>query len=43
MEFVIAAVGLIVAVWMIVSARGRHRDAESGRPPKSPPDTRDPT
>lgn len=25
MEFLIAAVGLIVAVWMIVSARGRHR------------------
>ncbi len=30
MEFVLAAVGLVVAVWMIVSARKRHRDAPPG-------------
>jgi hypothetical protein len=27
MEFLLAAIGLAVAVWMIVAARGRHRDA----------------
>lgn len=25
MEFVLAAIGLVVAVWMIVAARKRHR------------------
>jgi hypothetical protein len=27
MEFLLAAIGLAVAVWMILSARKRHRDA----------------
>ncbi len=34
MEFLLAAVGLGVAVWMIFSARKRHRD--------QPPDKRPP-
>lgn len=25
MEFVIAGIGLVLAVWMILGARGRHR------------------
>jgi hypothetical protein len=33
MEFLLAAIGLGVAVWMILSARKRHRD----RPPEPPP------
>jgi len=33
MEFILAAVGLVVAVWMILSARKRHRD----EPPEKPP------
>jgi len=33
MEFLLAALGLAVAVWMIVSARKRHRD----QPPDGPP------
>ena len=28
MEFVIAGVALALAVWMILSARGRHRSTE---------------
>lgn len=35
MEFVIAAVGLALAVWMILGARGRHR---SGPNKKQGPD-----
>ena len=33
MELLLAAVGLAVAVWMILSARKRHRD----EPPDEPP------
>jgi len=33
MEIVLAAIGLIVAVWMILSARNRHRD----QPPEDKP------
>jgi hypothetical protein len=33
MEFLLAAIGLAVAVWMILSARKRHRD----EPPDEPP------
>jgi len=37
MEFIIAGVGLAVAVWMILGARNRHRstdrDAGDGKPP----------
>jgi hypothetical protein len=34
MEFLLAAVGLVVALWMILSARKRHRDEppQDGRP-----------
>ena len=32
MEFLLAAIGLAVAVWMILSARKRHRD----EPPDEP-------
>jgi hypothetical protein len=36
MEFLLAAIGLAVAVWMIVSARGRHRDGPpEDKPPRS--------
>ena len=34
MEILLAAFGLAVAVWMIVSARGRHRDDEPDDPPE---------
>jgi len=33
MEFLLAAIGIAVAVWMIVSAGRRHRD----QPPDEPP------
>lgn len=33
MEFLLAAIGLAVAVWMIVSARQRHRDDPPDEPP----------
>jgi hypothetical protein len=33
MEFLLAAIGLAVAVWMILSAAKRHRD----EPPDEPP------
>jgi len=33
MEFLLAAVGLALALWMILSARNRHRD----EPPDTPP------
>jgi hypothetical protein len=33
MEIVLAAIGLAVAVWMIVSARNRHRDDGADDPP----------
>ena len=33
MEFLLAAIGLAVAVWMILSAAKRHR----GGPPEEPP------
>jgi hypothetical protein len=33
MEFLLAAIGLAVAVWMILSAGKRHR----GEPPEKPP------
>lgn len=33
MEFLLAAIGLAVAVWMIVSARQRHRDEPPDKPP----------
>jgi hypothetical protein len=36
MEFLLAAIGLAVAVWMIVSARGRHRDEPSEDEPPRP-------
>jgi hypothetical protein len=36
MEFLLAAIGLAVAVWMIVSARSRHRDEPpEDKPPRS--------
>jgi hypothetical protein len=34
MEFLLAALGLAVAVWMIVSARKRHRDQPPDEPPR---------
>ena len=34
MEFLLAAIGLAVAVWMILSASKRHRD----EPPEKPPE-----
>ena len=34
MEFLLAAIGLAVAVWMIVSARKRHRDDSQDKPPQ---------
>lgn len=37
MELLLAAVGLAVAVWMIVSARKRHREEAPEEPPKKPP------
>jgi len=33
MELLLAAVGIVVAVWMIVSSAKRHRD----EPPEKPP------
>jgi hypothetical protein len=33
MEFLLAAIGLAVAVWMIVSAGKRHRDEPPDKPP----------
>jgi hypothetical protein len=33
MEFLLAAIGLAVAVWMILSARKRHRGDPDDRPP----------
>jgi hypothetical protein len=33
MEFLLAAVGLVVAVWMILSARKRHRDEPPDKTP----------
>lgn len=33
MEFLLAAIGLAVAVWMILSARKRHRGTERDQPP----------
>jgi len=33
MEFLLAAIGLAVAVWMILSAGRRHRE----KPPEKPP------
>jgi hypothetical protein len=33
MEFLLAAVGLAVAVWMILSAAKRHRDEPPDKPP----------
>lgn len=35
MEFLLAAIGLAVAVWMILSARKRHRDDPPDEPPAS--------
>jgi hypothetical protein len=35
MEFLLAAIGLAVAVWMILSARKRHRDEPPDEPPGS--------
>jgi hypothetical protein len=32
MEFLLAAIGLVVAVWMILSARKRHRDEPPDKP-----------
>jgi len=37
MELLLAAVGLAVAVWMILSARKRHRDNPPDNPPDKPP------
>jgi len=37
MEIVLAAIGLAVAVWMIVSARNRHRDVPPEEPKDRPP------
>jgi hypothetical protein len=34
MEFLLAAIGLAVAVWMILSSRKRHRDQPPERPPE---------
>lgn len=34
MEFVLAGIGLVVAVWMILSARKRHRGPPSDRAPR---------
>jgi hypothetical protein len=34
MEFLLAAIGLAVAVWMIVSARKRHRDEKPSERPR---------
>jgi len=31
MEFVIAGIGLALAVWMILGARGRHRSTEQDK------------
>jgi hypothetical protein len=36
MEFLLAALGLVVAVWMILSSRGRHRDEPPDEPPPGP-------
>jgi len=33
MELLLAAIGLAVAVWMIVSARKRHREEPPDKPP----------
>jgi len=33
MEFLLAALGLAVAVWMILSAGKRHRDEPREKPP----------
>jgi hypothetical protein len=33
MEFLLAAIGLAVAVWMILSAARRHRDDPTDKPP----------
>jgi len=33
MEFLFAAIGLAVAVWMILSAAKRHRDEPPDKPP----------
>jgi len=35
MEIVLAAIGLVVAVWMILSARNRHRDDGGDDPSES--------
>ncbi len=38
MEFIIAGVGLALAVWMILGARNRHRSrGEGGASQESPP------
>jgi hypothetical protein len=37
MEFLLAAIGLAVAVWMILSARKRHRES----PPRERTDRHD--
>lgn len=37
MEILLAAIGLAVAVWMILSARKRHRDEPPEEPPEEPP------
>jgi hypothetical protein len=41
MEFIIAGIGVVLAVWMIVDARGRHRrappDAGQQKPPPNGP------
>lgn len=37
MEMLLAAIGLAVAVWMILSARKRHRDEPPEEPPEEPP------
>jgi hypothetical protein len=37
MEFLLAAIGLAVAVWMIYSARKRHRDELPDQPPPASP------
>jgi hypothetical protein len=34
MEFLLAAIGIAVAVWMLVSARDRHRDDPPDKPPE---------
>jgi hypothetical protein len=33
MEFLIAGIGVALAVWMILDARGRHRKDENRRDP----------